>query len=105
MIRILNGICIFLVLATLTALYHIRYGADAQQQAVRDVESKIYASLKEQQILRAEWTSLNDPMRLQYLAQSKLGLTYLSDRQLQLAVNLREEGADHSPILRTAEAR
>ena len=35
---------------------------------------------------------------------SNIGI-YLSDRQLQLAVNLREEGADHSPILRTAEAR
>ncbi len=105
MIRFLNLISVVLLLATLTMLYHVRYSADAQKRAMRDIDEKIFASLKEQQILRAEWTSLNNPVRLQNLAQTHLGLTYLSERQLEVAVNLRQLDDAGLNLLRTAEAR
>lgn len=105
MIRVLNGISVIMLLAILTALYHVRYGADGQLQAMRKVDNEIFSALKEQQVLRAEWTSLNDPVRLQNLAQTHLGLTYLSEHQLEVAVNLRQINDGVMPILRTAKVR
>ena len=54
------------------ALYHIRYSAEGEARAVKKMERAIAAEEDVQRTLRAEWSSLNDPRRLQDLARHYL---------------------------------
>ena len=83
MIRWINiSLCLLLVLC-IAALYHIRYSAEAEARGVRQVEQKINRELDRQRTLRAEWSSLNDPRRLQLLSRHYLQLGHLRLSQVE----------------------
>ena len=80
----------------MAALYHIRYSAEAEAKALRDVQRIMAAEQDRRRTLQAEWASLNDPRRLQILSQQYLSLDYLRASQV---LDLRDEATLSIPVL------
>lgn len=88
MMRVLNivSICLSLVLAVV--LYNVKYDAQIHMKKIRSL--KIEARLEREaiHILRAEWSHLNQPGRLQGLAERYTKLKPLNARQIVTVNNL-----------------
>ena len=69
MVKYLNIALAFIVVVLLAALYHIRYSAEAEAKALRDMQRIVAVEQDRRRTLEAEWASLNDPRRLQILAR------------------------------------
>ena len=96
MIRWINiSLCLLLVLC-IAALYHIRYSAEAEARGVRQVEQKINRELDRQRTLRAEWSSLNDPRRLQLLSRHYFQLGHLRLSQVE---DMRTQETQTIPVM------
>jgi len=84
MIRIFNIACFFVIVSLVAAVYHIRYSAEVEARKLHALERKITAAEDLRQTLAAEWSSLNDPRRLQVLVSQHLTLSPLEARQVML---------------------
>ena len=82
MMRWVNVMCFVAIIILIAALYHVRYSADSEIRALRHAERAILAEQDRQQTLQAEWSSLNDPRRLQDLADRYLSLDPLKAEQV-----------------------
>ena len=82
MIRIFNIACFFVIVSLVTAVYHIRYSAEVEARKLHALERKITAAEDLRQTLAAEWSSLNDPRRLQVLVSQHLALSPLEAHQV-----------------------
>ncbi|NCF78416.1 MAG: hypothetical protein GWP34_00720, partial [Alphaproteobacteria bacterium] len=82
MVKYLNIALAFIVFVLLAALYHIRYSAEAEAKALRDMQRIVAVEQDRGRTLEAEWASLNDPRRLQILARQYLALDYLRASQV-----------------------
>ena len=82
MIRLINSLCFMCLIVTFTALYHIRYSAEEEARALRQLERDIILAENRRATLHAEWSSLNNPRRLQQLAEQYLSLKNVEARQL-----------------------
>ncbi|MBT5156764.1 MAG: hypothetical protein HOK33_02070 [Rhodobiaceae bacterium] len=96
MIRLLNISLGVLLIMCIAALYHIRYSAEAEARALRHVEREINLEKDRQRTLRAEWSSLNDPRRLQLLSRHYLQLDYLRLSQVE---DMRGDETQTIPVL------
>ena len=83
MLRAVNIVCGLVIVGLVAGLYHIRYSAEG---AARDLDS-LHRSIADERAvhrtLQAEWSSLNDPRRLQKLADLHLPLAPLAARQIE----------------------
>lgn len=96
MIKWLNiGFFVALV-CMIGALYHIRYSAEGEARALKKIERAIAQEEDRQRTLRAEWSSLNDPRRLQDLARDYLTLDQLRPSQV---LDLRPVETKTIPIM------
>ena len=84
MIRIFNITCFFVIVSLVAAVYHIRYSAEVEARKLQTLERKIMAAEDLRQTLAAEWSSLNDPRRLQVLVSQHLTLSPLEAHQVML---------------------
>ena len=82
MVKWLNGSFCVALGCMIAALYHIRYSAEDEARALKKIERAIAQEQDRQRTLRAEWSSLNDPRRLQDLARNYLNLDYLRPSQV-----------------------
>jgi len=82
MLRSINFILIAIIVVLLTALYHIRYSADAEIKAINKATSMMRDEQLKQQVLQAEWASLNNPQRLEQFANQYLDLVPAQAGQL-----------------------
>ncbi|CAI8370408.1 MAG: hypothetical protein ISQ27_06405 [PS1 clade bacterium] len=82
MIRIANMFCFLVIVALVAGVYHIRYSAEAEVKKLHALERKITAAEDMRQTLAAEWSSLNDPRRLQLLVSHHLELSPLQVHQV-----------------------
>jgi len=96
MIKYLNIALAFIVVVLLAALYHIRYSAEAEAKALRDMQRIVAVEQDRRRTLEAEWASLNDPRRLQILARQYLALDYLRASQV---LDLRDDRTLTIPVL------
>ncbi len=96
MIRVINTLCVVVIIALTAAVYHVRYSADAELRALENVRHAMRDARDERRTLEAEWSSLNDPRRLQELAQRYLSLNYLSANQV---IDLRPDEIRPIPVL------
>lgn len=106
MVKWINiGFAVMLVF-TIAALYHIRYSAESEARALKKIERAIAHEQDVQRTLRAEWSSLNDPRRLQILARDYLDLAQLRPSQIldfrsnatkTIPVTLNSKGSKHEP--------
>lgn len=96
MMRLINmGLAIALI-GMIGVLYHIRYSAEAEARALRKLERQISAEYDRQRTLRAEWSSLNDPRRLQVLSRHYLQLDTLRPSQI---IDARPRRTQTIPVL------
>ena len=96
MVKYLNIALAFIVVVLLAALYHIRYSAEAEAKALRDMQRIVAVEQDRRRTLEAEWASLNDPRRLQILARQYLALDYLRASQV---LDLRDDRTLTIPVL------
>jgi len=96
MIRIINALCLVCIVALVAVLYHIRYSAEAEARQLRRIEAGIIAAQDRRDMLDAEWSSLNDPRRLQELSQRYLSLGGVDPGQI---VDMRPSELSAVPVL------
>ena len=63
------------------ALFHIKYQVIALEQEYKQTIARIKETHESIHVLRAEWTHLNDPKRLQVLAQKHLNIGPIQSSQ------------------------
>ncbi|MBX9976978.1 MAG: hypothetical protein K2X98_01855 [Alphaproteobacteria bacterium] len=68
-------------IATGMALFHIKYQVVALEQEHKQTASRIKETHESIHVLKAEWTHLNDPRRLQTLAQKHLNIGPIKSTQ------------------------
>ncbi|KAB7738905.1 hypothetical protein F2P47_14925 [Parvibaculum sedimenti] len=82
MIRTLNIILILAVIVLSVGLYDIKYRAEAADRRAEQIERDIASEQEGIRVLRAEWSYLNQPERLQQLAQRYTTLEALKAAQI-----------------------
>ena len=96
MIRWVNVSFAIALVFTIAALYHIRYSAEGEARNLKKIERAIAMEEDRQRTLRAEWSSLNNPRRLQMLARNYLELDHLRPSQV---MDLRPVETKKIPII------
>jgi len=76
------GITIFLALALSIGVFRITYQVDEMERELKSLNKEILQEQETIHILKAEWSYLNDPARLEDLARRHLGLEEMQGNQL-----------------------
>ena len=63
-------------------LFHVSYGASALKDELTSLKRQIAADTDDMHVLRAEWSYLNQPARLEELSRRHLGLAPISGAQV-----------------------
>lgn len=94
MIRVTGAIAITLLLLVSFALYNGVYRVKAQTRELKDLDGAIVKEAEAIRVLKAEWSFLNQPERLQDLARRHLTLGPTGAQQIVVLANLpqRETG-------------
>ena len=71
-------------------LFQLKHKVTEQEREIARVHSKMYTTQEAMHILQAEWSYLNEPGRLQKLAQKHLKLTPSETVQLVSYENIHE---------------
>lgn len=82
MIRAFNIFLVLTVIALSVGLYDIKYRAEAADRRAKQIDREIAEEQEGIRILRAEWSYLNQPQRLQELAQRYTPLETLKAAQI-----------------------
>ena len=84
MIRLMNMNVVFLAATVTVAFlnYHVKYDAQHKAQTLAKIERQITQEDEQIKILEAEWSHLNEPARLQALAERNLTLEPISAAQV-----------------------
>jgi cell division protein FtsL len=82
MIRFINLLLVVAVIALSVGLYDIKYRAETADRAAERLEAQIAAEQDAIRVLRAEWSYLNQPERLQELAARYTELQPLTASQI-----------------------
>jgi cell division protein FtsL len=91
MIRFMNLNTAFLALTLLVAYgtYHVKYDAQRNLKQIRTIERQIQEEKDRERVLAADWALLNEPARLQRLAQRHLALAPIEPTQIASVVDLK----------------
>jgi len=73
-LRLLHLVVIGCLVAAAVALYQVKYQSTAHVQHIAKLRSEIRAERERISLLRAEWSRLGAPERIQDLAQRHLGM-------------------------------
>lgn len=65
-----------------TALFLLKYEVQAQEERLRDLRKDIVETEEGIHVLKAEWSYLNEPMRLREQAERHLGLKPMQPKQI-----------------------
>ncbi|HEY8353121.1 MAG TPA: hypothetical protein VIK87_11295 [Sphingomonadales bacterium] len=82
MMRVLNLIAFILIVAAGTGLYQLKYNTQRLQQEVAALRQQIQADNEAVKVLRAEWTYLSRPDRMETLGQRYLALKPVAAAQV-----------------------
>ena len=82
MIRLLNVVSVVLVIAVSIGLYNLKYRIEDQQETRQSLRQEITNEEDAVRILRAEWSYLTQPERLQSLMARHLELDPLKASQI-----------------------
>lgn len=82
MIRFLNVLSLLLVVAVSVGLYNLKYKIEAQERERTSLRQEIVNERDAIRVLRAEWSYLTQPERLQSLADRHLELEALKATQI-----------------------
>lgn len=82
MIRFINLLLVMAVIGLSVGLYDIKYRAESADRHARQLEQRIAKEQEAIRVLRAEWSYLNQPERLQELASRYTELKPLTAAQI-----------------------
>lgn len=82
MMRVINFLLIVAVIGLSVGLYDIKYKAEEAVRHARQLEQRITNEQEAIRVLRAEWSYLNQPERLQELASRYTALQPLNAGQI-----------------------
>lgn len=82
MIRVINLLLVMAVVGLSVGLYDIKYRAEGADRHARQLEQRIAKEQDAIRVLRAEWSYLNQPERLQELAARYSALKPLTAAQI-----------------------
>jgi hypothetical protein len=82
MIRTFNIVLVIAVIVLSAGLYDIKYRAEAAEKRADQLQRDIASEQEGIRVLRAEWSYLNQPERLQQLAQRYTKLEALKASQI-----------------------
>lgn len=82
MIRMLNIVLVVAVIGLSIGLYDIKYRAEAAEKRANQIERDIASEQEGIRVLRAEWSYLNEPERVQELARRYTKLEPLKASQI-----------------------
>ena len=84
MIRLMNMNAVFLAVTVTAAFanYHVKYETQQKAMTVARLETEIAKESEQLRVLDAEWSHLNEPQRLQALAERHLDLHRIAAQQV-----------------------
>lgn len=88
MMRIVNLAILCLTLATAFALYQVKYATQAEDRHIRALKAELAEERDAIQVLRAEWSLLNQPDRLAALAERYTRLQPMAPAQVATMADL-----------------
>jgi cell division protein FtsL len=97
MIRVVNLVAVMVALLTSFALYRVKYEASDYAGQVAELRQEISAERERVNVLKAEWSYLNQPDRIQRLAERYLELQSLDARQIVTFRDLPERSREQMP--------
>lgn len=104
MIRFLNFIIIIITAFICFGLYTITYEAQEQEGLLASVERRIEDERRAIVVLKAEWSHLGQPARIQKLAVQHLGLIPIAASTIASFSDIPDRADDASVIARLPEA-
>lgn len=88
-----------IILALLgVGLFQVKYNVQSKERELRDVRRQIEANLSSIHVLEAEWSYLNDPLRLADLARRHTDLLPTTPNQIGDIANLPPRQVDQPPL-------
>ena len=106
MIRFVSAVSVTLLVLVSFELYNGVQRGKAQEQTLSDLGTQIAREREAIRVLKAEWSFLNQPERLQALARRHLPLTQTGASQIVVPASLplRDGGPQAvSPVIEAAE--
>lgn len=101
MTRLTIALTAFLALALSIAVFRITYQVDELESRLHSLNNEILDEQETIHILKAEWSYLNDPHRLEVLTKRYLGLEEMTGEQL---INM-ETLDQQTPAIETLKAK
>lgn len=88
MMRVVNTAALVVTLALAFALYHVKYATQDEDRKIRALKADIALEQDAIQVLRAEWSLLNQPERLEELARRYTELEPMAPSQIATMADL-----------------
>jgi cell division protein FtsL len=88
MLKFANVTLVLLTLATASMLYNLEHTTRGEERAIAKANAQMVDSAEAIKLLKAEWSSLTRPERIQLLAEQHLGMKQLDADQITTATEL-----------------
>jgi cell division protein FtsL len=100
MLRLLHVLSLLVLIASAFVVYKVKYDSTYEVQRIAKLREEIRVERERVALLRAEWTRLTAPQRIQDLAARHLGMKPLQVAQYSDFASLPEKpaGIDGDPI-------
>jgi cell division protein FtsL len=100
MLRVFHVLSLLVLVAAAVAVYKVKYEATYEAQRVAKLRADIRVERERLATLKAEWTRLTAPQRIQDLASRHLGMKPMEVARIGDLLNLPEKpaGIDGDPI-------
>ena len=89
MLKLANFTLVLVTLGTASTLYNLEHTTRAQERSIAKAKAEMVDNAEAIKLLKAEWSSLNRPERIQQLAEQHLGMKRLEPDQIVTAADLR----------------
>jgi hypothetical protein len=97
--RFVNALLVFLMVLSATAVYDMKYEAELAAENVRKVEREIAREQEAISLLKAEWSVLTQPARLQDLVERHADVLKLAPMTAEHIGTLADIPAKPAPIM------
>jgi cell division protein FtsL len=97
-LRILAGLSILVLVASAFVVYKVKYESTYEVQRIAKLRSEIRGEREKLALLRAEWTRLASPQRVQDLASRHLGMKPLEVARMNDLAGLPEKPASPEDV-------
>jgi hypothetical protein len=102
-IRVFSIVSVALLVLVSFELYNGVYRVKAKEQALSQIKTQIVREREAMRVLKAEWSYLNQPERLQALARRHLALAPTGAGQIVVLTSLPVKGVAASPIVEASD--